>query len=91
MQPLTPLWRAGKSRRSQSDFSRWRRAVLKRTALLASLILLAGCATSGPVPSDPCGPFRPIYVAKDDVLTEQTARDLLAHNRTGRELCGWGR
>ena len=62
-----------------------------KIALLASLIPLAGCATSSVVPSDPCGPFRPIYVGKADVLTEQTARDLLAHNRSGRELCGWGR
>ena len=63
----------------------------RKTALIASLILLAGCGTSGPVPNDPCGPFRPIYVGKDDVLTEATARDLLAHNRTGATLCNWGR
>lgn len=64
----------------------------KKTAPLASLILLAACGTPGLAPSaDPCGPFRPIYVGKDDVLTEQTARDLLVHNRTGATLCGWGR
>ena len=63
----------------------------KKTAPLASLILLGACATNGHVPNDPCGPFRPIYVGKDDVLTEATARDLLVHNRAGRELCGWGR
>lgn len=62
-----------------------------KIASLASLILLAACATNSAVQSDPCGPFRPIYVGKNDVLTEQTARDLLAHNRTGRELCNWGR
>lgn len=62
-----------------------------KTALLASLIPLAGCATNSVVPSDPCGPFRPIYVGKADVLTEQTARDLLAHNRTGAALGCWGR
>lgn len=59
--------------------------------MLASLILLTGCAASGPVQTDPCGPWRPIYVGRDDVLTPQTARELLAHNRTGAELCGWGR
>ena len=64
----------------------------KKTALFVSLIPLAACATNGPAPSaDPCGPFRAIYVGKDDVLTEATARDLLAHNRTGATLCGWGR
>lgn len=41
--------------------------------------------------SDPCGPWRAIYVAKDDSLTTETARALLAHNRTGAALCGWGR
>jgi hypothetical protein len=56
----------------------------------ASAILLASCAGSSPA-TDPCGPWRAIYVAKADVLTEDTARGLLAHNRTGRELCGWGR
>lgn len=62
----------------------------KRIALLGSLILLAGCARNGPDP-DPCGPWRPIYVGKEDALTAETARALLAHNRTGKELCGWGR
>jgi hypothetical protein len=57
---------------------------------VASAILLTGCARNGPV-TDACGPWRAIYVAKADTLTEDTARALLAHNRTGRELCGWGR
>ena len=60
------------------------------TLCVASLTLLGACATNGPV-TDPCGPWRAIYVSKADVLTEDTARALLTHNRTGRELCGWGR
>jgi hypothetical protein len=60
-------------------------------ACVVSLALLTGCATNGPVVTDPCGPWRAIYVAKADVLTEDTARGLLAHNRTGAALCGWGR
>lgn len=56
-----------------------------------SAILLTGCANPGPATSDPCGPWRAIYVGKDDVLTEDTARSLLAHNRTGAALCAWGR
>lgn len=63
---------------------------MRKTALLGTLILLAACAGNGNVPSDPCGPFRPIYVAKADTLTEDTARALLAHNRSGAALCGWG-
>lgn len=62
----------------------------RTTALAATLILLAACAGNGPVATDPCGPWRAIYVGKADVLTPDTARSLLAHNRTGRELCGWG-
>lgn len=61
---------------------------MRKIALFASLILLGGCATNGA--ADPCGPFRPIYVAKDDSLTGDTARALLIHNRTGAALCGWG-
>lgn len=57
---------------------------------VASLSLLAGCARNGAAP-DVCGPWRAIYVSKADVLTEDTARGLLAHNRTGAALCGWGR
>jgi hypothetical protein len=57
---------------------------------VASLALLTGCATNGPA-TDVCGPWRAIYVAKADSLTEDTARALLAHNRTGAALCGWGR
>ncbi len=55
---------------------------------LVSLILLAGCALSGAAPT-PCGPWRPILVGAADVLTDETARDVLAHNETGRRLCGW--
>lgn len=64
---------------------------MRTIALLATLTLCAACGTPGPVQIDACGPWRPIYVGKADVLTAETARSLLAHNRTGRELCGWGR
>jgi len=33
--------------------------------------------------------FRPVYVSRSDALTEGTADQLLAHNRTGAALCGW--
>lgn len=56
--------------------------------LAAGLMLLSGCARTGPV-TDACGPWRPILVSRDDGLTEGTARAILAHNLTGRALCGW--
>lgn len=57
--------------------------------LPATLILLAGCATGGPVQSDPCGPWRPILVTPRDALERGTAADILTHNETGARLCGW--
>lgn len=55
---------------------------------LASLTLLAGCSgTGGGI--DPCGAWRPILVSRADVLTDGSARQILAHNETGRRLCGW--
>jgi hypothetical protein len=64
---------------------------MRRMIALGGLaILLASCGASGPA-TDACGPWRAIYVAKADTLTEDTARALLSHNRTGAALCGWGR
>ena len=57
--------------------------------LLASLTLLAGCATSGPVTEDFCLVARPILVSKTDALSTETARQILAHNEYGAGRCGW--
>lgn len=52
------------------------------------LLLLAGCTgISGPVVD--CAAWRPITIEADDMLTRETARQVLAHNLTGRRLCGW--
>ena len=60
---------------------------MKLTALLlAILTLLASCAGTG---GAGCDAWRPILVADADVLTTDTARAVLAHNLTGRRLCGW--
>ena len=56
--------------------------------LLALTLPLTSCA-SGDGGIDPCGPWRPILVSAGDSLTPATAADLLAHNQTGRRLCGW--
>lgn len=55
---------------------------------LASLTLLAGCSIGG-AGTDICGPWRPVYVSRADVLTDGTARAILVHNETGARLCGW--
>lgn len=55
---------------------------------LGILTLLGGCSAIGGG-TDACGPWRPILVSRGDVLTDGTARQLLAHNEAGRALCGW--
>ncbi|RVT90706.1 hypothetical protein EOD42_23175 [Rhodovarius crocodyli] len=57
-----------------------------RGTWLASLILLSGCGVTGAVD---CSAWRPILVGRDDVLTRETAAAILAHDETGRRLCGW--
>jgi hypothetical protein len=56
--------------------------------LLGSLMLLGGCSGTGGG-TDACGPWRPVLVSRADVLSDGTARQVLAHNETGRQLCGW--
>jgi hypothetical protein len=55
---------------------------------LASLTLLAGCASGG-AGIDVCGPWRPILISRTDQLTGGTAKEILTHNETGSRLCGW--
>lgn len=38
---------------------------------------------------DFCATAMPIYINKGDVFADDTARQILAHNKTGRKLCGW--
>lgn len=54
--------------------------------LLAILILSSGCATSGPA-TDYCKVAQPIYISRDDLVTDGTAVQILAHNLTWRRLC----
>lgn len=48
---------------------------------------LAGCVTT----ADWCAVNSPIRPTADDVATMSngTARQLLEHNKTGAQLCGW--
>lgn len=49
-------------------------------------IPLTSCGATG---GEGCDAWRPILVSATDGLTPETAREILAHNRTGRRLCGW--
>ena len=60
---------------------------MRWTALwIALAMLLQSCAGTG---GGGCEAWRPILVAEADSLTAPTARAILAHNPTGRRLCGW--
>lgn len=58
----------------------------KTCALLASLTLLPGCEIAG-LATDPCATLRPVIVSRSDVLTPETARQILAHNEAWARLC----
>lgn len=67
--------------------------------------LLMSCAQTGPAepaaPVEPqvevrtrivdtgCDWNSPIYVSKTDVLSDETAKQVLAHNKAGAAKCGW--
>lgn len=49
-----------------------------------------GCATQATTMApDFCATAKPIYIGKLDVISDETAKEILAHNLTGRKLCGW--
>ena len=67
--------------------------------LLLTSCVATGCATP-PTPiqkalaatqPDYCATAKPIYIGKADVFTDATAKEILEHNETGRNLCGWGK
>lgn len=59
-------------------------------ALLMSLGV-TGCATTTQVNYEPafCDNAYPIYISRQDVLSDTTAREILEHNKTGQKLCDW--
>lgn len=70
--------------RPQPTRSRW--------PLLPLILPLAGCATTGHAPvSNGCEWAKPILVSPKDVLTDETAKQILAYDETGAQLCGWRR
>lgn len=67
-------------------------AVILAVALLLPLVAaLTSCNTTGLAtkPETVCAAFKPILISKRDVLTPETADEILAHNLTGAKLCGW--
>lgn len=52
---------------------------------LTTLALASGCVDGSA--TDFCAIAQPIYVGRDDVLTAETVRQLLAHNETWEAIC----
>lgn len=50
-------------------------------------LLLSACGTSGVGINDYCVLFSPIRVSRADVLTDGTARQILAQNETWERVC----
>lgn len=67
-----------------------RRHVRAWMVMLAGIaILLPACASGGHVTDPACATWRPIFISRADVLTPETARQILAHNEAGARVCGW--
>lgn len=52
---------------------------------------LSGCASVGPaieLGATECDWARPILVSREDVLTMETARQILVHNEIWASICG---
>jgi hypothetical protein len=72
-----------------------------RTGLGSTLLLLAGCASTCPPAPAPevvtktrivdtaCDWVKPIYLDKTDVLSDATAKAILAHDQAGEKNCNW--
>lgn len=57
--------------------------------LIVSL-LLTGCVTKPQQGLLFCETASPIYLSKEDKLTQESKRQILAHDIIGERVCGWG-
>jgi hypothetical protein len=61
------------------------------TSTLLVLVVLAGCTTTGGAGGAFCDVGRPMHPTDRDVevISDRLAGDVLAHNKTGQQACGW--
>lgn len=57
--------------------------------MMAMLSNCSGSAGSAPIEDDFCAIANPVYISKNDVLTDATARKILGYNEYGHKKCGW--
>lgn len=54
-------------------------------------LLLTGCVIKQPQELLFCDIASPVYISRDDTLTQETKRQILTHDIIGERVCGWGR
>ena len=59
------------------------------TVLILSAALTAGCAIDPRDLRDDCDWAEPIRPSRQDVLSDGTLAQIVAHNEVGSRLCGW--
>ena len=59
------------------------------TVLILSTGLTAGCAIDPRGVLDDCDWAEPIRPSREDVLSDSTLAQIIAHNELGARLCGW--
>ena len=59
------------------------------TTLILSAALTAGCAIDPRGLRDDCDWAEPIRPSRQDVLSDGTLAQIVAHNEVGARLCGW--
>ena len=62
---------------------------LTRIALTLTIALTAGCAIEPSRSRESCDWAEPIRPSREDVLTDETLAQIVAHNEVGTRLCGW--
>jgi len=59
-------------------------------ALAVSLMMMSLTSCSSGIGNDPgCAGWHPIYPSPADRMTPQTERQILTHDQSGAERCGW--
>ncbi|AKL03844.1 hypothetical protein AB184_00775 (plasmid) [Klebsiella oxytoca] len=53
-------------------------------------LLLTGCVIKPQQGLLFCETASPIYLSKEDKLTQESKRQILAHDIVGERVCGWG-
>lgn len=55
--------------------------------MLGLMLCMTSCAGTGAAIKPGCESFQAIYVSRLDVMTAETERQILAHNKTWRAIC----